>query len=311
MNHPPNVMLVGLGAIGAVYADRLQSAIPDTFNVLVDEDRRKRYEKEGIHLNGNPCSFSYVTPEDDIPPADLFLVAVKQHHLASAMELMRPFVSEDTTILSLLNGISSEEILAEEFPEAHILHGFCVGTDAVRIGGRISCTTVGRIVFGEKDQPIPSETVVLVSQLFEQADIPNLVPEDILAEQWWKFMMNVGINQVSAVTGATYGDFFRYPEILAHAVQASREAIEVARLEGIELSEKDIERYIAILRTLTPEGKTSMLQDIEAHRQTEVELFSGTIMALARKHGVPTPVNEELYRQICQKQHAHHAKSLA
>jgi len=302
MNHPPNVMLVGLGAIGAIYADRLQKAIPDTFSVLVDEDRRKRYEKEGIHLNGNPCFFSYVTPEDDIPPADLFLVAVKQHHLALAMELMKPFVSEDTTILSLLNGISSEDILAGKFPEAHILHGFCVGTDAVRIGGRISCKSVGRIVFGEKDQVIPSETVVLVSQLFEQADIPNIVPEDILQEQWWKFMMNVGINQVSAVTGATYGDFCRNPKTLGHAVQASREVVEIARPEGIDLTENDIERYIAILHTLTPDGKTSMLQDIEAHRQTEVELFSGTVMALARRHEIPTPVNDELYRLICLKQ---------
>ena len=302
MNHPPNVMLVGLGAIGAIYADRLQQALPDTFNVLVDEDRRMRYEKEGIHLNGNPCYFSFVTPEDDMPPADLFLVAVKQHHLASAMELMRPFVSEDTTILSLLNGIRSEDILADEFPDAHILHGFCVGTDAVRMGGRVSCTNVGRIVFGEKDQVIPSETVVQVSQLFEQADIPNVVPEDILREQWWKFMMNVGINQVSAVTGATYGDFFRNPETLAHAVRASREVVEIAYLEGIDLAENDIDRYIAILHTLTPDGKTSMLQDIEAKRQTEVDLFSGTVMALARRHGVPTPVNEELFRLISLKQ---------
>ncbi len=307
MNHPPNVMLVGLGAIGTIHADRLQKALPDTFSVLIDEDRRMRYEKEGIHLNGNPCFFSFVTPEDDVPPADLFLVAVKQHHLLSAMELMRPFVSEDTTILSLLNGISSEDILADHFPEAQILHGFCVGTDAVRVGGRVGCTNIGRIVFGEKHQIIPSENVVAVSQLFEQADIPNVVPDDILREQWWKFLMNVGINQVSAVSGATYGDFFETPEILSRAVLASREVIAVARHEGINLTEKDIESYVAILRTLTPGGKTSMLQDIEAKRQTEVDLFSGTVMALGRRHGVPTPVNDELHRLICLMQHEYGA----
>jgi len=302
MNHPPNVMLIGLGAIGVIYADRLHRASPDTFSVLVDEERKKRYEAEGIHLNEKPCSFSYITPEDDVSPADLFLVAVKQHHLAQAIDSMRPFVSGDTTILSLLNGISSEEVLAEAFPDAVILHGFCVGTDAVRTETHITCSNIGRIVFGEKDQSIPSETVVQVSQLFEEADIPNIVPADILQEQWWKFMMNVGINQVSAVSGATYGDFCRCPELLVQAMQASREVVALARYESISLTEKDIERYVDILHTLTPNGKTSMLQDIEAERQTEIDLFSGTVMALGRKHGIPTPVNDELYRLICLKQ---------
>ncbi len=302
MNHPPNVMLVGLGAIGVIYADRLNRALPDSFSVLVDPDRKDRYEADGIHLNGSPCTFSFITPDDDIPPADLFLVAVKQHHLVRAIESMRPFVSDGTTILSLLNGISSEDILAEAFPDANVINGFCVGTDAVRIGTRTTCTNIGRIVFGEKDNPIPSETIIDLSQLFEQADIPTVVPDDIRREQWWKFMMNVGINQVSAVTGATYGDFCLRPEALELAILASREVVALAPLEGVELTEQDIERYIAILHTLTPDGKTSMLQDMEAGRQTEVDIFAGTVTALGRRHGIPTPVNDVLYRLIKLKQ---------
>ena len=298
MNHPPHVMLVGLGAIGVIYADRLQRTSPDSFRVLVDAARKERYEADGIHLNDTPCSFTYVTPDDDVPPADLILVAVKQHHLAEAIEEMRPFVSEETIILSLLNGISSEEILAEAFPEAGILHGFVVGTDATRIGSRTTCGTVGRIVFGEKDQPVPSEAVVAVSQLFEEADIPCVVPEDIRREQWWKFMMNVGVNQVSAVTGATYGEFARSAPLRALMAMACREVLLIAPREGVSLDETAIEGYFDIIGNLAPEGKTSMLQDMEAGRPTEVELFSGTVIALGKRHGIPTPVNEALYLLI-------------
>lgn len=302
MNHPPNIMLVGLGAIGTPYADRLQQSFPDSFHVLVDPERLTRYETEGVQLNGDPLTFSYVTPEDDVAPADLIVVTVKQHHLLATMELMRPFVSENTAILSLLNGISSEELLGDTFPEASILYGFCVGTDAVRIGTRTTCGKLGRIVFGEKDQPIPSETVIDVSQLFETADIPAEVPEDIRREQWWKFMMNVGANQVSAITGATYGQLCGNPHIRNLMTMACREVALLAPHEGIVLSEAAIEEYFDIFATLAPEGKTSMLQDMDAGRQTEVELFSGTVRTLGRRHGVPTPVNDMLYELILYRQ---------
>ncbi len=301
MNHPPNIMLVGLGAIGVIYADRLHKSYPDSFSVLVDTERKDRYLKDGVYLNNELCSFVYITPEDDVEPADLMLVSVKQHHLAHAIDLMQPFINENTVILSLLNGITSEEILAQAFPESHVLHGFCVGTDAVRLGTRTNAANIGKIVFGEKDQPVPSEKVVAISQLFEGADIPSQVPEDILREQWWKFMMNVGINQVSSVSGATYGDFCKRPEALELSIMASREVVTLASYENVSLTEDDIEKYVSIISSLSPKGKTSMLQDVEAGRQTEVELFSGTVIALGQKHGVKTPVNDVLYRLICLK----------
>lgn len=302
MNHPPNVLLIGLGAIGITYADRLQQTLSESFHVLVDPERLERYQEDGVWLNDEPLSFSFVTPEDDIEPADLLLVAVKQHHLAEAILQMHPFVSEKTAILSLLNGISSEEILAESFPEATILHGFCVGTDAVRLGTRTVCGKIGRIVFGEKDQPVPSETVLDICRLFEEADIPFEVPEDIVREQWWKFMMNVGVNQISAITGATYGDFVRNPYIRELMKSACHEVALLAPHEGVSLVENALDSYFNIFATLDPNGKTSMLQDVEAGRQTEVDLFSGTVSSLGRRHGIPTPVNDMLYQLIQYKQ---------
>lgn len=298
MNHPPNVMLVGLGAVGTVYADRLRGVLPESFSVLADNDRKSRYESSGIFLNGQPCPFVYVTPEIDCKPADLILVSVKQHQLDEAMEEMYPFVSDDTVILSLLNGISSESILSEHFPNSIVLNGFCVGTDALRSGNNVTCANIGRIVFGEKNQGVPSETVVSISKLFDEALIPSVVPEDIIREQWWKFMMNVGLNQVSAITGATYGVIVENKLIKNLMTMACREVAELAPFEDVSLSASEIDGFFTLLSTLSPIGKSSMLQDVEAGRKTEVELFSGTVSALGLKHGVPTPVNDALFTLI-------------
>jgi len=76
---------------------------------------------------------------------------------------------------------------------------------------------------------------------------------------------------------------------------AMREVISVARAMQVDLSEKDIEEWYKVLETLNLAGKTSMLQDVEAGRKTEVEMLAGTVIELGICHGIPTPVNQRLY----------------
>jgi 2-dehydropantoate 2-reductase len=115
---------------------------------------------------------------------------------------------------------------------------------------------------------------------------------------WWKFMVNVGTNQASAVMRAPYGVFQSSPQARALMEALMHEAILLAQAAGVNLVEQDIEDWYAVLDTLSPEGKTSMLQDIEAGRQTEVEVFGGKAVELGRVHGIPTPVNETVWRII-------------
>jgi 2-dehydropantoate 2-reductase len=77
-----------------------------------------------------------------------------------------------------------------------------------------------------------------------------------------------------------------------------REVIALAQKLAIDLSDQDIEKWYVVLASLSPTGKTSMLQDVEAGRKTEVEMLAGKITELGRKHGVPTPVNEHLFDTI-------------
>jgi 2-dehydropantoate 2-reductase len=298
MNEIKKVYLIGLGAIGGAYAGRIQENCPGCLRVIVNSERAGRYAESGIHINGKAIDFDYIQPQAVKEHADLILIAVKQHHLNQTIEDIRGLVGPNTILSSLLNGISSEEIIGKAYGMDKMLHSFCVGTDSTRTGTEIRYGKIGNIIFGDAVNSGTSLKVNAVREFFDKANVPYQVPDDILREQWWKFMMNVGINQVSAVLRASYGTFQKPGEARSLMFSASQEVLDISARAGIPLRREDIDRYAGILDTLSPEGKTSMLQDVEAGRKTEVEIFAGTVMELGKKYGIPTPVNDVLYKLI-------------
>jgi 2-dehydropantoate 2-reductase len=165
------------------------------------------------------------------------------------------------------------------------------------VGTEISFGNIGKIVFGSKDKS-GKDKEMAVREFFDRVGIPYNIPEDIIRELWWKFMMNVGINQVSAILKADYSVFQNIAEARELLESASLEVVAIAEKAGIAISRDDISKYMTIINTLSPSGKTSMLQDIEAHRKTEVDIFSKTVIELGKKYGVATPVNDMLFRMI-------------
>lgn len=292
------VYVLGLGALGGMYAARLADTREVHTGIIADAARIERYRSAGVRINGKPYEFTYFEAGSHAPPADLVLVAVKQPQLEEAIEALTPYVGADTTVISLLNGISSEEIIGSRLGMEHLLHAYAVGMDAVRESAEIRYTNMGRIVFGEHQNPTRSERVDAVAELFDAAGIPYTIPQDMVRAQWSKFMLNVGINQCSAILRAPYGVFQNDEQARELMLMASREVVEISEKIGIGLGEDDLREFLAIIGGLDPEGKTSMLQDIEAARKTEVDIYSGAVIELGRRYGVATPVNEVLYRAI-------------
>jgi 2-dehydropantoate 2-reductase len=292
------VYISGLGAIGSIYAARIHESDPAAVTVIADRERVGRYRQNGITVNGAVYPFRFILPDADTGPADLVLIAVKQHHLEQSIRDIRNFVGEETIILSLLNGITSEEIVGKQYGMDKLLYSFAVGTDAVREGTHTRFSNIGRIVFGEKTNASHSAKVTAVKEFFDRTRVPYQIPENMLRELWWKFMMNVGINQISAILKAPYGIFQTVGEARELLEMASREVIALSRKTGINLTGDDLNNAVKIIQGLGPEGKSSMLQDVEAGRKTEVEIFAGTVIALGREYGVDTPVNQILWRMI-------------
>jgi 2-dehydropantoate 2-reductase len=291
------VSLIGLGAIGAAYGSRLQAHLGKNFSVVVNEERKKRYKESGIHILGKEIDFHYETPDATSAPRDLVIFAVKNAELKQAIKEIKPHIGPDTIILSLLNGVSSEDVIYQETGNKHILPSMCVGIDAVREDRDIEFTSLGRITFGTMEEALQGD-VEAVKALFSAASVPYDIPYNILHAIWAKFMFNVGINQVSAVLRAPYRYFQEIPSIHEWMEEAMQEVLRISQKNGVNLTQADIDMYRPILHSLSPDGKTSMLQDIESGRKTEVEYFAGEVVALGEKYAVPTPINRQLFQLI-------------
>jgi len=249
-------------------------------------------------VNNKHYLIPVLVAEDHTHPADLIIVALKQPNLERALRDLNNLVGDNTIFLSVMNGLDSEPVIGSVFGGEKVLLATAVGIDAQRRGNVINYSKGGTIYFGEADNTTLTERVKAIQAFFDRTGIAYKTPVDMLHVMWWKFMINVGINQASAVLSAPYGIF----QTSLHAQQimeaAMREVISVAAPEGINLTEEDIQKWYTFMNSLDPAGKTSMLQDIEAGRVTEVDIFGGKVVELGKKHNIPTPYNDLLYNAI-------------
>jgi len=293
-----STVIVGAGAIGASIAARLVDA-GHRVSVSARGERAARYQREGFVVNGRQY-FLPVTDSHGAVPADLVLVAVKNYSLDEAIQEMKPYVGAETIILSLLNGVDAVPKLREAFGPDAVPYGMILGIDAYRQGNEIQYSAKGQIFCGFEKELAQKNASKLarLEQLFRQSDILFRVPDDIVREIWFKFMINVSINQWSAVLRAPYQIFQTSSHATALLERAMKEVIVLSQKIDTGLTEADIAKAMAVLRTLGADGKTSMLQDVEAHRRTEVEAFAGTMVRLAGAAKVEVPINAMLYEAI-------------
>jgi 2-dehydropantoate 2-reductase len=307
------VLIAGAGAIGLTVADTLYRHNPAGLAILAGGERLERYRTEGLWINGRRMDFNFVEPGAEgkntgPSPFDLIIVASKSYHLPQIITGIKPYVGEDTIILSLLNGISSEEILDRAFPYrgkadfggSRLPLAMIVCIDAQRDGSKASFGQRGTINFGDA-RGRETERDRTIAEFFSAAGLPfEYHPHDMKQTLWYKFMVNVGVNQTSALLRLPYGAYKKKgPKSVIEAQKllemAMGEVVAIANAEGIPLGEGDIAKWFAAIEVLNDESYTSMCQDVLARRKTELELFSPTVMEYGKKHGIPTPVNEFLY----------------
>jgi 2-dehydropantoate 2-reductase len=292
------VAILGAGAMGAYFAARFSSAGGFATALIARGERHERLKRDGLFVNGEAYRIPVVHPDRVDAPAALILVALKGYQLPGAAGDLQNLVGASTTILSVMNGLDSEEILAGLYGREKVLYAMSLGIDAVREGNRVTYSKPGVHYFGEATNTQLSERVRRVQAAFDRAGIAYETPPDMIRMLWWKFMINVGVNLPSAVMRATYGVFQTSPDAQALTEALMYEVIAVAEAAGVNLVDQDVRDWYPVLHTLSPEGKTSMLQDIEAGRKTEIDTFAGKVVELGQRHGIPTPVNQTMLRLI-------------
>ena len=306
MKEIKTIAVYGLGALGMLFGAQLQNAYgPENVKFVMDEERYARHKEDVYSINGETFDFSLQDAAKITAPSDLVLVAVKGPALEEVAAQLAPSVEPGTIIMSLMNGITSEDILAEHYGRERILDCIAIGMDAMRDGTRLSYTQMGKIQFGSRmgdrmDSRMggQKEAIDAVRRCFDGARIPYEVREDIRRAMWFKFMLNVGVNQACTAYETDYGHVVAPGPVCDEMQEAMREVSRLAAVEGIVLTQEDIDTCIAIEKTLKPDGYPSMRQDALAGRETEVDLFAGTVIALGKKYGIATPVNEK-YGRMC------------
>jgi 2-dehydropantoate 2-reductase len=298
MQEIQKVAVLGAGAMGAYFASRFFDTPGFTTVLVARGPRLEKLKKDGLVVNGSPYFIPAIHPDEAGSPADLIIVALKHNHLEEAVHDLDHLVGSSTTILSVMNGLESEEYIGSIHGMDRLLYTISVGIDAIRLGNRIIYSKPGKHYFGEAKNPAISPKVRRVQEAFDRAGIAHETPQDMIRMLWWKFMINVGMNQASAAMRAPYGVFQTSADARALMEALMLEVITLAKVMGVNLAYQDIEDWYHFLNTLSPQGKTSMLQDIEAKRKTEVEIFGGKVVELGITHSVPTPVNQTLLQII-------------
>lgn len=285
-NRIQKVVICGLGAVGLTYANKLKNVCE--LKILVDKSRLEKLQQTPPIFNGQKQDFDYITPNETWT-ADLIIISTKASGLESAIDYIKNFVGKNTVIISLLNGISSEEKISAVYGKEKVIPAYFIGHSAVREGNSVIQDGVGKIVCGQNS---------LLEEFFQRTKIEYEIPDDITYSLWLKFTMNIFSNQTSAVLNLTFGEMKRserFKEFAKKLISEVRQIGEASGVLGLENLEKDA---FEALSYMVDSGKTSMLQDILSARKTEVDIFAGEIIERGKRYGISTPYNQTLYDLI-------------
>jgi 2-dehydropantoate 2-reductase len=298
------VCVIGAGVIGSLFAGHLASVAE--VSVLT---RRKEHadalNRDGLEVSGKSELHADVKASadpDELPACDVAIIATKATGLEAALRTLEGSFP-GATMTTVLNGLGAEEIVRE--------HGSWPIVSGVTFmsGTRHSDTHVEYILDTEtwlgpyEDTPFEraqeiAETIV-ASGLRAEA-LPDLRPA-----QWSKLVFNAAVNPVAALTGLPHDPHFAAesaPTDLGHLVHGLvDEGKAVASAAGVDLHDDPWEMNVLA----TQRGSAhypSMLEDVDAHRQTEIELITGSVVKEAGRHGVPVPLHAALYALVKAKE---------
>lgn len=289
------VAVLGAGAVGSYVIWGLSQKKEIRLGVIAEGERAERLKK-GCRINGVTYNPEVWTPQE-AQGVDLLVVCLKYGALPEAMGSIRTAVGENTTVMSLMNGVDSEELIAAEIGAAPVLPSLIkVASHQEEDGYHFDPETTIGIIFGEGEAPYQSERVQAIEELLKDTGIHYRSTEQIQAEIWSKFRLNVCNNLPQAILGAgvgCYRDSIHMKEI-SNGLRRELEA--VAKAKGIDLKAADDSSSRG--SEVPPTARYSTLQDLDAERHTEIDMFSGALMRMGKELGIAVPYNEYTYHMI-------------
>ncbi len=290
------VAVLGAGAVGSYVIWGLSGLGNVRLGVIAEGERAQRLKTDGCSINGAVYRPEVWSPKE-AHGADLLIVSLKYGALPGALDSIRSIVGGNTTVMSLMNGVDSEEIIAGAVGGEHVLYSLIkVASHKSADGYHFDPETTIGIVFGEVSAPFESERVRAVNELFAGTGIHCRHTEHIREEIWSKFRLNIRNNLPQAILGAGVGCYRDSAHMKAISDGLRSEVEAIAAAKGIDMSKAD--PSAARGSEVPSSARYSTLQDLDAGRRTEIDMFSGAMMRMGRELGIPTPYNEYTFHMI-------------
>jgi 2-dehydropantoate 2-reductase len=222
--------------------------------------------------------------------ADLVIFFIKTYHTEKAVSDALVLEKEETIFLTLQNGLGNEEVICKKIDRKKVMLGITGHGATLLKPGHIRHAGWGKTFIGELDHRITDRAIRIV-QMFCEAGIETEVSLNIHDHVWGKLLINVGINALTALTGFKNGQLLDYPETTRLMEKLVFEAAEVARRKGVHIEENPIEKVRKAIEA-TRENRSSMGQDFDHRRETEIDAINGAVVREAQPLGIPVPFNQ-------------------
>ena len=300
------IAVIGCGAVGSLFAANL-SLLEDVEVWAYDAWRAHvdAINANGLRLSGRDDVLGRpraTADASDLPPCEYGIVVTKSMHTRTAIAATA-HAFEEGAVCSVQNGAGNEEIIAEFVPQ--VIRGTTLPAGHVVSPGHVSWDNKGPTDIGPfEPRPASMERVRELADVCTRAGLPTTAHEDARGVQWRKVTFNAASNAVGALTGLTHGRISEFPPTreLAWAVMAEGRA--VAAAQGIELESPEEFFEYAARKDMGYDHKPSMLQDVEAGRDTEIDFLNGAIVSFGRRYGVDAPLNQALTALVKGIEHA-------
>jgi 2-dehydropantoate 2-reductase len=299
------IAVVGAGGVGCYFGGRLARAGGD-IHLLARGRHLQAIRDRGLRISGARGEFAVALPATDDPadigPSDIVLFCVKSYDTEAAVELLPPLLHATTAVVSLQNGIDSDEKIAARVGPEHVMGGAAfIFASVVEPGVVHDAGGPGSLVFGELDGSTSARGETLLA-MCEKAGILAELVTNIRVRLWDKFAFICAQAGMTACTRLPIGEVRAIPETWAMFCKIVDEVVALGAAEGAGLPSETGPKIARFAQALPAGGFSSLYHDLVGGRRLELEALHGFVVQRSRAHGLAAPMSEAVYALL--KPHA-------
>jgi 2-dehydropantoate 2-reductase len=290
------ILVFGAGALGSLVGAFLSKH--HEVHLVARPGHAQAIKENGLRIGGLvDIVFPLETHLDlvDVPEPEMIFVTVKAYDTKAALDALAEMAGHARTVISLQNGLTNLKLFQSSLPDKAVMGVTSMGA-TLRGPGEVLYAGKGDTAFGHPAGNL--EAAEEVANLFNEAGLSARTEVNIETELWMKGIINASINPLTAILGCQNGDLLKDGGVLEISHLACREAVAVMEGSGMRLPPGDQFMKVKDVMLATAQNRSSMLQDLEHGKRTEIDEITGEIVQRAGPIGVPVPVNRALWRLV-------------